>query len=234
MSLHLMQWFKRLKPSTGHMRLLLATCVFLLAYPLLFIAFFSDTKDKQGSQAPGHPIVVQPTVIIDKSELTSDDKGLYLIETVEYYKKNHHLADERTTLDPKIIRFIKHPPLKQELQLYTRYNKVKEDFNKIRMYRKKLDELENKRQGRNQTADKITAHKDKYLELEAELFYQLEKIVYFAQQSYLNWEMFQGKDTEDIKYVEKLTVQQSEQAADLFEDFNRALNQYTTDRLSRY
>lgn len=163
---------------------------------------------------------------------TSSNKSVYnTMDFVEYYQKNHYFADERITMDNKVARWIKHPPLRSNPGYYKRYNKVKADFYKARTYRRKLEKLENKHIGRNSRNFILTdldAKKKKYFEVEAQLFYQLEKIVYYAEQSYYQWQVFKSYNPRQLTKFEGYSIHRSEQTANMFQDLSYAVNNYTS------
>ncbi len=164
-------------------------------------------------------------------EASSNKSTHYTMDSVEYYQKNHYFADERITMDDKVARWIKHPPLRSNPGYYKRYKKVKADFYKARKYRRKLESLEEKHIGRNSRklilAD-IETKKKKYYEVEARLFYQLEKIVYFAEQSYYQWQVFKNYDPRQLTQFERYSIHRSEQTANMFQDLSYAVNHYTS------
>ena len=155
----------------------------------------------------------------------------YTMDTIEYYQKNHYFADHRITMDNKVARWIKNPPLRSNPGYYKRYNKVKADFYKARSYRRKLERLEDKhvaRKSRNLILSDLETKKKKYFEIEAELFYQLEKIVYYAEQSYYQWQIFKSYNPVQLTKFEKYSIHRSERTADMFQDLSYAVNNYTS------
>jgi len=159
-----------------------------------------------------------------------NESAYYTIGAVEYYQKNHYFADDRITMDDKVAHWIKHPPLRSNPGYYKRYNKVKADFYKARTYRRKLEKLEDKhvgRKSRNLILLDLETKKKKYFEIEAQLFYQLEKIVYYAEQSYYQWQIFKSYNPKQLTKFEKYSIDRSERTADMFQNLSYAVNNYT-------
>ncbi len=237
MSVSFSQSLGKLKPPSINYRIIVASLLLLAATPLIFLTSCS-TKDadqqlifskKQQTTSTQTTEAIRPQVFIPNSTTSLQDQAsdYYLTNTLEYYTKNHYFANERIQLSRKVARFIKHPPLRSNPQLFNRYHKVKADFYKIRKYRKKLEEMENRHMGRNHLLTNVEAKRKRYFELEAELFYQLEKMVFFAEQSYLEWQIFKSHDAIQLSRFERNSVRRSTQTADLFEDFSYAVTNYT-------
>ncbi len=221
-------------------RILTAVLLSLIALPILMLSSCSK-KDvnqnihvnnqklnsiippSQTTNLPAHTYQPQSQV-----RFQSQNKApLQTIDTLEYYNKNYYSADDRIQLSKKVAMFIKHPPLKSNPRMYKRFHSAKSNFYKVRKYRKKLDEMLNKYKGRNNQLINVETKRQYFYEMEAELFYQLEKMVYYAEQSYLEWQIFKSHDAVQLSRFERNAIHQSENAAELFEDFSYAVTSYT-------
>jgi hypothetical protein len=158
---------------------------------------------------------------------SQDQSYYYTMDVGEYYLKKYYFADDRIKMDKKVAAFIKHPPTSSNPGYYRRYHKVKSDFYKVRNYRKELEKLENKHHGRNHIIASLKPKREAAFQIEAQLFYQLEKINYFAEESYYQWQVFNSYDPKQLVYFERDAVVRSKQTATLFQDFSFALANYT-------
>jgi hypothetical protein len=177
------------------------------------------------------PLQTQPQEQILKTHYSSTPSAEYrTISVVEYYEQNYYFADEKIELDKKVIAFIKNPPLVHKIDLYKHYKKVKKDYLAVKRSRLKLDRLEDQYYGRNGLENSIRKKQEQYLELEAQLFYQLEKIVYYSRESYINWQTFLSQGHESFPRLEKDSVNRSVKTAALFQGFSNAIDNYTQIR----
>lgn len=226
--------FWKLKLISGTLRVLLASLLLALAYPLLYFTSQTRIENKTGSYTkastslPSAPTLEALLPPFDVSHLPQkNNQRLYITDTLSYYKTKLDMADERIQLDSQVSEFIKHPPLETDLKLYERYARVKSDFLKIRSYRKQLQALPHNHTGRNRNAEQLREHHDKYMDVEAILFYQLEKIVYFARKSYQQWHLLEPQDVQQTADFDSQSLHNSEETARLFEDFSQALNRFS-------
>ncbi len=239
MSVNFNHPFGKVKPPSVNYRIIVAALLSLAALPLLLLSSCSTedanqhvtltTKQHTTSSQPQvfTPALSQNSTSTQQNQSSTYPTTYYTMNTVEYYSKNHYFANDRIKLSRKVASFIKNPPLRSNPKLHNRYHKVRADFYKIRKYRKKLEHMEDKHVGRNHLLTNVEAKRKRYFELEAELFYQLEKMVYFAEQSYLEWQIFKSHDAIQLSRFERNSVNRSAQTANLFEDFSYAVTNYT-------
>ncbi|MEE9352774.1 MAG: hypothetical protein V3U78_10995 [Thiotrichaceae bacterium] len=242
MSFNFSQPFEKVKPPSFiqkiNYRIIVAALLSLIALPLIFLTSCTNEENSQKIKSSNQAIqpaekLLAPQVLSRNKKLPNQSTSyntstdFYRTSTVDYYTRNHYFADDRIKLNRKVAAFIKKPPLRSNPKLYNRYHKVRADFYKIRKYRKKLEAMEDKHVGRNHLLSNVEEKRKRYFELEAELFYQLEKMVYFAEQSYMEWEIFKSHDAIQLSRFERKSVFRSQQTANLFEDFSTAVTHYT-------
>lgn len=242
MSFNFSQAFEKVKPPSFiqkiNYRIIVASLLFLIALPLIFLTSCANEGDQQNIKLNDQtlqptekllspPILSRNKILPKQSTSYDTSSDFYRTSTLDYYTKNHYFADDRIKLNRKVAIFIKNPPLRSNPKLYNRFHKVRADFYKIRKYRKKLEAMEDKHVGRNHLLTHVKEKRKRYFELEAELFYQLERMVYFAEQSYLEWEIFKSHDAIQLSRFERKSVFRSQQTANLFEDFSTAVTHYT-------
>ena len=229
------QYFGKVNVPPVNYRVLVAILLVLAALPLLFITSCSKKTLQQNHAASANEqggIIQTPQAALSQRPLSNTSsvpgsESYYVMNVVEYYEKNHYFANDRIQLNHKVTSFIKHPPLKSNPGLYRRYKKAKADYYKVRKYRKRLEKMERNHVGRNHLISSIKPKRERYFKLEAELFYQLEKMVFFAEQSYMEWQIFKSHDAIQLSQFEKNSITKSVQTADLFEDFSYAVTNYT-------
>jgi len=174
-----------------------------------------------------HPVVAPYPINNTQHYPPQYQTGLREINSVDYYSKNYYFVNDRIKLSKKVAIFIKNPPLKSNPRMYKRFHSVKADFYKVRKYRIKLDDMVTNHKGRNNLLSNVEKKRQHFFEMEAELFYQLEKMVYFAEQSYLEWQIFKSTNAIQLSRFEKNSIHRSEMTANLFEDFSYAVTNYT-------